>query len=66
MQSRLALNSLCSYVVEDSLELLTFLSPSPKFWDYKHALPSWIYAVLGINPKALACLISTLPTELHP
>jgi hypothetical protein len=55
MQSRLALNSLCSYVVKDNLELLIFFSLSLKFWDYKHELPSWIYVVLGINPKALAC-----------
>lgn len=37
------------YTEEDSLELLTFLSPPSECWDYKHIPAYLIYVVLELN-----------------
>ena len=51
---------------KDDLELLIRLPLLPQWWDYRPVAPRPIYLLLGMDLKALACLESTAPPELHP
>lgn len=50
-------------VMKDGLELLIFLLLPPKRWHYRFGASRLVYAVLGIEPRAV-CMLDKLPTEL--
>lgn len=39
-------------IAKDDLQVLAFLSPPPKFWDYKY-VPQLIYTMLGVKHGTL-------------
>lgn len=41
-------------------------APFPKYWDYKWTLPCLVYAVLGVEPRALCMLGKRFPEGSQP
>lgn len=38
------------YIVDNNLELLILLPPTPEDWDYRYVPPCWVYEILEIRP----------------
>lgn len=65
-QSHVPKLTLNSYVAEDDFEILIFLPPPLKCWDYR-CIHQMAYGVLGMEPPDLcAYYTSTLTTKLCP
>lgn len=60
----LTLNTLC--IAEGDLELVIFLSLSPKCWDHWQGPPCLLYAVLRTEPRASCTSGKRVTNDLHP